>query len=145
MPKEDMKITGRVSVWLGDKLVCREHNRIVAQGLELFARLVMAEENALRPTKFKLGDSAALTTAEMTGLQGSEIASCSCTVTRRTNVLSWSGSFTFDEINEKNCREIGLFNEESPAVMMSRFLPVQQFVLKSGTPVRINWEIIIGE
>lgn len=145
MPKDSLKLTGRVSVWLGDKLVCQEHNRVVAVGLELFARLVLGEFGALVPSKFKLGDSAALTTAEMVGLQGTQIAECDCTAVRRTNVLSWSGNFTYDDIVERNCREIGLFNAESTPVMMARFLPVQQFVLKSGTPVRINWEIIVGE
>ena len=143
--KEKLKLRGRVRVWLGDELVCDSHNRVVDLGLELFARLVMGEEDALLPSKFLLGDSAALTTQEMTGLQGTQIAECTCTVTRRSNVLSWSGSFTYDIINEKECREIALVNAETTPVMMARFLPVQQFTLKSGTPVRINWEIIVGE
>lgn len=143
--KDSISLKGRVRVWQGDTLVCDSHNRVVTLGLELFARLVMAEEGALLPSKFLLGDSAALTTNAMTGLQGSKIAECACTASRRNNVLSWQGTFTFDENNEKDCREIGLFNAESPAIMMARFLPVQQFKLKSGTPVRINWEIIVGE
>lgn len=143
--REKLKLKGRVRVWLGDELVCDSHNRVVDLGLELFARLVMGEEDALLPSKFLLGDSAALTTQEMTGLQGTQVAECACTATRRSNVLSWSGSFTYDIINEKECREIALVNAETTPVMMARFLPVQQFTLKSGTPVRINWEIIVGE
>ena len=143
--KDSISLKGRVRVWQGDTLVCDSHNRVVTLGLELFARLVMAEEGALLPSKFLFGDSAALTTNAMTRLQGSKIAECACTASRRNNVLSWQGTFTFDESDEKYCREIGLFNAESPAIMMARFLPVQQFKLKSGTPVRINWEIIVGE
>lgn len=143
--RESLKLTGRVRVWLGDDLVCDSHNRVVDTGLELFARLFLGESGAKMPNKFLLGDSAALTTQEMTGLQGTQIAEYACSVTRRVNVLSWSGSFTYDIINEKECREIALVNDEATPKMMARFLPVQQFTLKSGTPVRINWEIIVGE
>lgn len=143
--QDAIKLTGRVRIWQDGKLICFSNNRVVSTGLELFARLFMGEPDAKIPSKFVLGDSAALTTNEMTSLQGTEIAECACTASRRNNVLSWSGSFTYNSINEKNCKEIGLFNTEAEPVMMARFLPVQQFVLKSGTPVRINWEIIVGE
>ena len=142
---ESLKLTGHVKIWQEGKLICDSRNRIVDTGLELIARLLLAEEGAKLPSLFKLGDSAALSTQAMTGLQGATLVSCPATAERRVNVLSWSGSFTYAQANQVTCRELGLFNEEEPEVMLARFLPVQQFVLQNGTPVKINWEIIIGE
>lgn len=142
---ESLKLTGHVKIWQEGKLICDSKNRIVDTGLELIARLLLAESGAQLPSLFKLGDSAALSTQAMTGLQGATLVSCPATAERRVNVLSWTGSFTYDQANQVTCRELGLFNEEEPEVMLARFLPVQQFVLQNGTPVRINWEIIIGE
>ena len=142
---ESLKLTGHVKIWQEGKLICDSKNRIVDTGLELIARLLLAESGAQLPSLFKLGDSAALSTQTMTGLQGATLVSCPATAERRVNVLSWTGSFTYDQANQVTCRELGLFNEEEPEVMLARFLPVQQFVLQNGTPVRINWEIIIGE
>lgn len=143
--RDSISLKGHVQVWQNGQLICDSHNRVVSSGLELFARLVLGEEGALVPSKFLLGDSAALTTNEMTGLQGTKIAECPCEASRRNNVLAWQGSFTFEGTEQKACREIGLFNAEATSIMLARFLPIQQFVLKIGTPVRINWEIIVGE
>ena len=142
---ESLKLTGHVKIWQEGKLICDSRNWIVDTGLELIARLLLAESGAKLPSLFKLGDSAALSTQAMTGLQGATLVSCPATAERRVNVLSWTGSFTYDQANQVTCKELGLFNEEEPEVMLARFLPVQQFVLQNGTPVRINWEIIIGE
>lgn len=137
-------IRGFVKVWQGGKLVAAGKNMVVSDGLLLLAQRIVGENVAL-PTKFKLGTSAALTTSEMTNLQGSLIATFTATLTRRTTVLSWSGEYTHDDITEQNCREIGLFQAGDSGRMLARFLPVQQFLIKSGTPIKVNWEIIIGD
>lgn len=142
---EAVKLTGHVKIWKDAELICDAHNRVVDVGLQLFARRFMGEAEALLPTKFVFGDSAALTTQDMTELQGSQIAECTTEAQRRNNVLSWSGSFTYSELTERTCREVALVNAEATPVMMARFLPVQQFILKSGTEIRINWEIVVGE
>lgn len=142
---EAVKLTGHVKIWRDAELICDAHNRVVDVGLQLFARRFMGEEGALLPTKFVFGDSAALTTQDMTELQGSQIAECATETKRRNNVLSWSGNFTYSEPTERTCREVALVNAEATPVMMARFLPVQQFILKSGTEIRINWEIVVGE
>lgn len=143
--KDSIEMKGRVKVWQGDSLICDNHNLVVKVGLELLARLIMKESGALLPNKFQLGNGGVLSTLEMTGLQGTKIAECSATVVRRANVLSWTGSFVFDSTEKKTCREIVLVNSEASAKMLARFIPIQQFDLITGTPIRINWEIIIGE
>ena len=142
--KDSIQIKGRVKIWQGESLICDDHNLVVKVGLDLFARLVMQEEGALLPDKFQLGNNGVLSTLEMTELQGMKIAECPATVVRRGNVLSWTGSFVFDSAEKKTCREIVLVNSEAEAKMMARFIPIQQFDLVTGTPIRINWEIIIG-
>lgn len=139
-------VRGWVRVWQCGELVCEGSNRVVDDGLVLLAERILSGDSVKLPSLFKLGDSAALTTAEMTALQGSEVAQISCTPTRRENILTWSGEFVYSESAEKTCREIGLFQSDGDGKrMMARFLPLQQFVLRNGTPVKINWEITIGE
>lgn len=140
-----LPIKGYVKVWQDGSLIAEGSNLVVADGLLLLAQRIMGEEVAL-PSLFKLGTSAALSSAEMTALQGGAIATFDATVTRRENVLSWTGDYTHDDILEQNCREIGLFqSEEDGGRMLARFLPLQQFLIKSGTPIKVNWEIIVGE
>ena len=140
-----LPIKGYVKVWQDDSLVAEGSNLVVADGLLLLAQRIMGEEVAL-PSLFKLGTSAALSSAEMTTLQGGAIATFGATVIRRENVLSWSGDYIHDDILEQNCREIGLFqSEEDGGRMLARFLPLQQFLIKSGTPIKVNLEIIVGE
>lgn len=137
-------VRGFVKVWQDGNLIASGHNMVVADGLLLLAQRI-AGENVALPTKFKLGTSAALTTTDMTSLQGGIIATFTASLTRRTNVLSWSGEYTHEEITEYTCREIGLFQSGDEGRMLARFLPVQSFVIKSGTPIKVNWEIVIGD
>ena len=98
------------------------------------------------PSEFRLGDSAAITTDSMTGLQGSTVATIPCTVSRRGNVLSWVGTFTYTGQGTKDCLEIGLFQSQADGnTMLARFLPLQQFTIKNGVPIRVTWEIKVGE
>ena len=137
-------VKGFVRVWQNGILVSEGRNMVVSDGLLLLAQRI-AGENVALPTKFKLGTSAALTTTEMTSLQGAEIAVFTASLIRRGTVLSWSGEYTHDDITEYNCREIGLFQNGEGGRMLARFLPVQQFLIKSGTPIKVNWEITIGD
>lgn len=137
-------VKGFVRVWQNGILVSEGRNMVVSDGLLLLAQRI-AGENVALPTKFKLGTSAALTTTEMTSLQGAEIAVFTASLIRRGTVLSWSGEYTHDDITEYNCREIGLFQNGEEGRMLARFLPVQQFLIKSGTPIKVNWEITIGD
>lgn len=143
-----LPVRGYVKIWSGDSLVAEGSNLVVSDGLLLLAQRIMGEEVAL-PSKFKLGNSAALSTREMTNIQGNLIATFAAEVVRRENVLSWSGEYTHDDIVEQNCREIGLFQADASdgtaGRMLARFLPLQQFLIKSGTPIKVNWEITIGE
>lgn len=137
-------VKGFVRVWQNGILVSEGRNMVVSDGLLLLAQRI-AGENVALPTKFKLGTSAALTTTDMTSLQGAEIAVFTASLIRRGTVLSWSGEYTHDDITEYNCREIGLFQNGEEGRMLARFLPVQQFLIKSGTPIKVNWEITIGD
>lgn len=140
-----LPVRGYVKVWQEGVLVAEGSNLVVSDGLLLLAQRILGEEVAL-PSLFKLGTSAALSSAEMIGLQGGDIATFPAEVIRRENVLSWSGDYVHDDILEQNCREIGLFqSEEDGGRMLARFLPLQQFLIKSGTPIKVNWEIIVGE
>lgn len=140
-----LPVKGKVKIWQCGELVAEGSNRVVKDGLVLLAERILDGTTPL-PSLFKLGDSAALTTNEMTNLQGAEVAELNATVSRRENVLTWTGEFTFSGDTEKACRELGLFQSDgNGGRMLARFLPLQQFVLKNGTPVRINWEITIGE
>lgn len=140
-----LPVKGKVKIWQCGELVAEGSNRVVKDGLVLLAERILDGTTPL-PSLFKLGDSAALTTNEMTNLQGAEVAKLNATVSRRENVLTWTGEFTFSGDTEKACRELGLFQADGDGGrMLARFLPLQQFVLKNGTPVRINWEITIGE
>lgn len=143
--QESLKISGHVKVWEGDKLICDYHNRIVEKGLILFAQRIFNSSVAL-PSVFKFGDSAALTTSNMESLQGTLLQETSATVSIRENILSWNGSFVFGQEVSQTCREIGLFQAaQDGGVMVARFLPIQSFVLKNGTNIRLNWEITLGE
>ena len=137
-------VKGFVRVWQNGILISEGRNMVVLDGLLLLAQRI-AGENVALPTKFKLGTSAALTTTDMTSLQGAEIAVFTASLIRRGTVLSWSGEYTHDDITEYNCREIGLFQNGEGGRMLARFLPVQQFLIKSGTPIKVNWEITIGD
>ena len=142
---DSIQVKGRVKVWQGDSLICDNSNLVVKVGLDLFARLVMGESDAKLPNKFQLGNNGILSTMDMTGLQGTMVAECAAKAVRRNNVLSWTGSFVFDSVERKTCREIVLINDEASPKILARFIPIQQFDLITGTPIRINWEIIIGE
>lgn len=142
-----LPVKGHVKVWQGNSLVAEGSNLVVDDGLILLAQRIFGEsENASLPNQFKLGDSAALTTSAMVQLQGNLVAAFPATAVRRERVLSWSGEYTHEDITEKNCREIGLFQaDDAGGRMLARFLPLQQFILKSGTPIKVNWEIKIGD
>lgn len=146
----DRTVTGKVEVWEGPlgegRLLARGANRVVTGGLVLLAQRII-EGNAVKlPSEFRLGDSAAITTDSMTGLQGSTVATIPCTVERRSNVLSWVGTFTYTGQGTKDCLEIGLFQSQADGnTMLARFLPLQQFTIKNGVPIRVTWEIKVGE
>lgn len=146
----DRTVTGKVEVWeesLGErKLLARGANRVVTGGLVLLAQRILEGNTVKLPSEFRLGDSAAITTDSMTGLQGSTVATIPCTVERRSNVLSWVGTFTYTGQGTKDCLEIGLFQSQADGnTMLARFLPLQQFTIKNGVPIRVTWEIKVGE
>lgn len=146
----DRTVTGKVEVWEGPlggrKLLARGANRVVTGGLVLLAQRILEGNTVKLPSEFRLGDSAAITTDSMTGLQGSTVATIPCTVERRGNVLSWVGTFTYTGQGTKDCLEIGLFQPQTDGnTMLARFLPLQQFTIKNGVPIRVTWEIKVGE
>lgn len=146
----DRTVTGKVEVWEGPlgrrKLLARGANRVVTGGLVLLAQRIIEGNTVKLPSEFRLGDSAAITTDSMTGLQGSTVATIPCTVKRRGNVLSWMGTFTYTGQETKDCLEIGLFQSQADGnTMLARFLPLQQFTIKNGDPIRVTWEIKVGE
>lgn len=143
-------VTGKVEVWeespSGRKLLARGANRVVTGGLVLLAQRILEGNTVKLPSEFRLGDSVAITTDSMTGLQGSTVATIPCTVERRGNVLSWVGTFTYTGQGTKDCLEIGLFQSQADGnTMLARFLPLQQFTIKNGVPIRVTWEIKVGE
>lgn len=146
----DRTVTGKVEVWEeslgGRKLLARGANRVVTGGLVLLAQRILEGNTVKLPSEFRLGDSAAITTDSMTGLQGSTVATIPCTVKRRGNVLSWIGTFTYTGQGTKDCLEIGLFQSQADGnTMLARFLPLQQFTIKNKVPIRVTWEIKVGE
>ena len=146
----DKTVTGKVEVWEGPlgegKLLARGANRVVTGGLVLLAQRIIEGNTVKLPSEFRLGNSAAITTDSMTGLQGSTVATIPCTVSRRGNVLSWIGTFTYAGQGTKDCLEIGLFQSQADGnTMLARFLPLQQFTIKNGVPIRVTWEIKVGE
>lgn len=146
----DRTVTGKVEVWeespSSRKLLARGANRVVTGGLVLLAQRIIEGNTVKLPSEFRLGDSAAITTDSMTGLQGSTVATILCTVERRGNVLSWIGTFTYTGQGTKDCLEIGLFQSQADGnTMLARFLPLQQFTIKNGVPIRVTWEIKVGE
>lgn len=146
----DRTVTGKVEVWEGSsgerRLLARGANRVVTGGLVLLAQRILEGNTVKLPSEFRLGDSAAITTDSMTGLQGSTVATIPCTVERRNNVLSWVGTFTYAGQGTKDCLEIGLFQSQADGnTMLARFLPLQQFTIKNGVPIRVTWEIKVGE
>ena len=146
----DRTVTGKVEVWEGPlgegRLLARGANRVVTGGLVLLAQRILEGNTVKLPSEFRLGDSAAITTDSMTGLQGSTVATIPCTVSRRGNVLSWMGTFTYAGQGPKDCLEIGLFQSQADGnTMLARFLPLQQFTIKNGVPIRVTWEIKVGE
>lgn len=146
----DRTVTGKVEVWedssSGWRLLARGANRVVTGGLVLLAQRILEGNTVKLPSEFRLGDSAAITTDSMTGLQGSTVATIPCTVERRSNVLSWIGTSTYTGQGTKDCLEIGLFQSQADGnTMLARFLPLQQFTIKNGVPIRVTWEIKVGE
>lgn len=146
----DRTVTGKVEVWEESpsswKLLARGANRVVTGGLVLLAQRILEGNTVKLPSEFRLGNSTAITTDSMTGLQGSTVATIPCTVSRRGNVLSWVGTFTYAGQGTKDCLEIGLFQSQADGnTMLARFLPLQQFTIKNGVPIRVTWEIKVGE
>lgn len=146
----DRTVTGKVEVWEGPlgkgKLLAWGANRVVTGGLVLLAQRILEGNTVKLPSEFRLGDSAAITTDSMTGLQGSTVATIPCSVSRRGNVLSWMGTFTYTGQGTKACLEIGLFQSQADGnTMLARFLPLQQFTIKNEVPIRVTWEIKVGE
>lgn len=146
----DRTVTGKVEVWEeslgGRKLLALGANRVVTGGLVLLAQRILEGNTVKLPSEFRLGDSSALTTDSMTGLQGSTVATIPCAVSRRGNALSWVGTFTYSGQGTKDCLEIGLFQSQGDGnTMLARFLPLQQFTIKNGVPIRVTWEIKVGE
>lgn len=146
----DRTVTGKVEVWEGPlgegRLLAWGANRVVTGGLVLLARRILEGNTVKLPSEFRLGDSAAITTDSMTGLRGSTVATIPCTVERRSNVLSWVGTFTYTGQGTKDCLEIGLFQSQADGnTMLARFLPLQQFTIKNEVPIRVTWEIKVGE
>lgn len=143
-------VTGKVEVWeespSSRRLLARGANRVVTGGLVLLAQRILEGNTVKLPSEFRLGDSAAITTDSMTGLQGSTVATIPCSVSRRGNVLSWVGTFTYTGQGTKDCLEIGLFQSQADGnTMLARFLPLQQFTIKNRVPIRVTWEIKVGE
>ena len=61
-------------------------------------------------------------------------------------MLSWMGTFTYTGQETKDCLEIGLFQSQADGnTMLARFLPLQQFTIKNRVPIRVTWEIKVGE
>ena len=146
----DRTVTGKVEVWeespSSRRLLARGANRVVTGGLVLLAQRIIEGNTVKLPSEFRLGDSVAITTDSMTGLQGSTVATIPCTVGRRSNVLSWVGTSTYAGQGTKDCLEIGLFQSQADGnTMLARFLPLQQFTIKNGVPIRVTWEIKVGE
>lgn len=146
----DRTVTGKVEVWeespSSRRLLARGANRVVTGGLVLLAQRILEGNTVKLPSEFRLGNSAAITTDSMTGLQGSTVATIPCSVSRRGNVLSWVGTFTYTGQGTKDCLEIGLFQSQADGnTMLARFLPLQQFTIKNGVPIRVTWEIKVGE
>lgn len=146
----DRTVTGKVEVWEGPlgkgKLLAWGANRVVTGGLVLLAQRILEGNTVKLPSEFRLGDSFAITTDSMTGLQGSTVATIPCTVSQRGNVLSWVGTFTYSGQETKDCLEIGLFQSQADGnTMLARFLPLQQFTIKNEVPIRVTWEIKVGE
>ena len=140
-----LPVKGWVRIWQDDSLVAEGKNRVVADGLKLLAERLDDGTTAL-PSLFKLGDSAAGTQEGMTALQGNEVGQLAATRVRRENILTWSGELTVSGSGSKVCKEVGLFQADGDGGrMLARFLPLQQFTVKNGTHIRINWEITIGE
>ena len=82
----------------------------------------------------------------MTALQGSEVDQLNAARSGGENILTWSGELTVSGSGSKVCKEVGLFQADGDGGrMLARFLPLQQFTVKNGTYIRINWEITIGE
>lgn len=130
----------------GERVLARGANRVVTGGLVLLAQRIIDGNSVKLPSEFRLGNSAAITTDSMTGLQGTTVATIPCTVERRGNVLSWVGTFTYTGQGTKDCLEIGLFQSSTDGnTMLARFLPLQQFTIKNGVPIRVTWEIKVGE
>lgn len=140
-----MKVKGHVKIWQGDSLICDGSNLVVTDGMKLLAERLENGTTKL-PSVFKLGDSAAISNRNMTTLQGNNLVTFEAALTRRENVLVWNGNFTYLDNVQKTCREIGLFQSDSDGGrMLARFLPLTQFLIRSEIPIRVNWEITIGE
>jgi len=93
----DRTVTGKVEVWEGSsssrKLLAWGANRVVTGGLVLLAQRILEGNTVKLPSEFRLGNSAAITTDSMTGLQGSTVATIPCTVERQMAILCWHGSY----------------------------------------------------
>ena len=61
-------------------------------------------------------------------------------------MLTRVGTVTYAGQGTKDCLEIGLFQSQADGnTMLARFLPLQQFTIKNGVPIRVTWEIKVGE
>lgn len=112
-------------------------NRVVTQGLEKIAELMMSATT--QPEWMGLGDSTDAVAMTQTGLIGTEWQRVQGTQARVGNAYTLSASFAGVTAN-RAVAEMGIFSASTGANLFARFLPAE-FTLEVGGELFVDWQL----
>lgn len=138
---EQIKVTGTVKVWRQGELVYEGKNLVVNAGLALIADRLSGTGTA--PTKMALGDGTDAPDAADTTLVN-ELHRVSLSSVVSNNGITYSATFTGQNVGSENPAEFGIFNDNSAGTMLCRFT-CPAFVWAINETLTVDWTINIGE
>lgn len=117
-------------------------NMVVAAGIALPAGWLRGEV-VVAPSHVAFGDSDALSTEDMTELQGTELGRAAITPSGVDDLVIFSGTVGGLGAPE-TVGEFGIFNDASAGIMWCRWI-TPAFVMPAGVTIDVVWQIRIGE
>ncbi len=124
-------------------LVHRGPNFIVKAGRERLAALVK-QDSSLVPLYMAIGDGSAITTDLTATLAGTEHERVLSTLTRDSNLLTWSAAFGAAIASPVTCREVAIFDAAAAGLLLSRIRPAD-FVITATDVIDITWDLRFGD
>jgi hypothetical protein len=136
-----IKVTGWVKISKNGKVIYEAENLVVNAGLALIASRLTNAGTA--PTKMALGDGTDAPVAADTTLVN-ELHRVALTSLVSNNGVTYSATFTGQNVGSENPAEFGIFNANSGGTMLCRFT-CPAFIWAISETLTVDWTINIGE